>query len=54
MGRKERVMKTLDHEQPDRLPVDLGNSVWAGIRARANVPAENVAAMIEAVKEFNG
>lgn len=44
MTSRERVVKALNHEEPDKLPVDLGNSVWTGIHARA----------VEGLREYYG
>ena len=35
MTSRERVLKAINHEEPDRLPVDLGGSIVAGIMAGA-------------------
>jgi uroporphyrinogen decarboxylase len=35
MTSRERVLAALDHEEPDRLPVDLGGSIVTGINAMA-------------------
>lgn len=35
MTSRERVLAALDHEEPDRLPVDLGGSIVTGINAIA-------------------
>ncbi len=35
MTSRERVLATLNHEEPDRVPVDLGGSVVTGIHASA-------------------
>ncbi len=32
---RERVLKTLNHEEPDRVPIDLGGSIATGIMANA-------------------
>ena len=31
MTSRERVLRTLNHEEPDRVPVDMGSSVVSGI-----------------------
>jgi uroporphyrinogen decarboxylase len=31
MNSRERILKTLDHEEPDRVPFDLAGSTWTGI-----------------------
>jgi len=35
LSSRERVARALSHRQPDRVPVDFGNSSWTGIHARA-------------------
>ena len=35
MNRKERVLAALNHQEPDRVPVDLGGSDASGITAIA-------------------
>lgn len=35
MNSRERILKTLNHEEPDRIPFDLAGSVWTGITHRA-------------------
>ena len=35
MTSKERLHKTLNHEQPDRIPFDMGGSGTSGIHAKA-------------------
>ena len=61
MNSRQRVLKAVNFEQPDRVPIDLG-----GIRAsgqggyvfnqvhniQQNVPVENVEAMLNAAHEF--
>jgi hypothetical protein len=37
MTARERVIKALNHEQPDKVPVDLGGTVVTGISAKALV-----------------
>lgn len=31
MNSRERILKTLNHEEPDRIPFDLGGTPWTGI-----------------------
>jgi uroporphyrinogen decarboxylase len=31
MNSRERIFKTLNHEEPDRVPFDLGGTTWTGI-----------------------
>ena len=35
MTSRERVLKALNHEAPDRVPLDLGSSMMTGIMAQA-------------------
>jgi hypothetical protein len=35
MNSRERVLKTVNHEEPDRVPIDLGGSIVTGIMAGA-------------------
>ena len=35
MTSRERVLKTIRHEEPDRLPIDLGGMASSGIMAIA-------------------
>ncbi len=35
MTSRERVLKAINHEEPDRLPVDLGGTIMTGIMAQA-------------------
>lgn len=35
MTSRERVLKALNHEEPDRVPLDLGSTVMSGIMAQA-------------------
>ena len=30
MNHRERVLKTLEHKEPDRVPIDLGSTVNSG------------------------
>jgi len=31
MNSRERIFKTINHEEPDRIPLDLAGSIWTGI-----------------------
>jgi len=31
MNSRERVLKTLDHKEPDKIPIDLGSTIVTGI-----------------------
>jgi uroporphyrinogen decarboxylase len=31
MNSRERILQTLNHEEPDRVPFDLAGSTWTGI-----------------------
>ncbi len=35
MTSRERVLKAINHEEPDRLPLDIGSNVQSGIMAHA-------------------
>ena len=35
MNSRERILKTLNHEEPDRIPFDLAGSTWTGISGTA-------------------
>ena len=35
MNSHERVLKSLNHEEPDRIPIDLGATIATGIHATA-------------------
>ena len=35
MSSRERVLKTLNHEEPDRVPLDMGGTIMSGIMAHA-------------------
>lgn len=35
MNSRERILKTLSHEEPDRVPFDLAGTTWTGIAAKA-------------------
>ena len=35
MNSRERVLTTLNHKEPDRVPFDLGGTVVTGIQAKA-------------------
>jgi hypothetical protein len=37
MNSRERVLKTVNHQEPDRIPIDLGGSIVTGIMAGALV-----------------
>ena len=39
MNSRERISKTLNHEEPDRIPFDLAGSVWTGI---SNIAYQNL------------
>ncbi len=39
MNSRERILKTLNHEEPDQIPYDLAGSTWTGI---ANVAYKNL------------
>ena len=31
MNSRERILKALNHEEPDRIPFDLAGTTWTGI-----------------------
>jgi uroporphyrinogen decarboxylase len=35
MNSRERLLTSLDHKEPDRIPFDLGGTVLTGINAKA-------------------
>jgi uroporphyrinogen-III decarboxylase len=35
MSSRERVLRALDHEEPDRVPLDMGGTIMSGIMAQA-------------------
>ena len=35
MNSRQRVLLSLNHEEPDRVPYDMGGTVVTGIQARA-------------------
>lgn len=39
MNSRERILKTLNHEEPDRIPYDLAGSTWTGI---TNIAYQNL------------
>jgi hypothetical protein len=49
LSHRDRVLTVLNHETPDRLPVDLGGCPAGGIGIQAEVPAENIVAMFDAL-----
>jgi uroporphyrinogen-III decarboxylase len=55
MTGRERLRTALDQKQPDRVPLDSGGFGFNTIHnIQAKTPLENVIAMIDAVKDFNG
>jgi hypothetical protein len=47
MNSRERVLKAIDHEEPDRVPIDLGGSIVSGIMAGALVRLRRTLGMEE-------
>ena len=35
MNSRVRILKSINHEEPDRIPFDLVNSTWTGITKTA-------------------
>ena len=35
---RERVLESLNHKEPDRIPIDLGGTVMSGIMAETALP----------------
>ena len=60
MTSKERVLTAFAHKEPDKVPVDFGGMCTSMIDAqvvaqlREYYGLENIAALVNAVKEFNG
>ncbi|MHA1915150.1 MAG: hypothetical protein ACW986_11715 [Promethearchaeota archaeon] len=57
MNSRERVMIALNHAEPDKVPIDLGDNV-TDIHISANVhnitaevPPENIVALFDAIKD---
>ena len=53
MNSRERVLKTINHEEPDRIPIDLGGSVVSGIMAGALVRLRRKLGWDETVKVYD-
>ena len=58
MKSRDRILAAINHQQPDRVPVDMGSTPSSGISATVHnilpdVPPRNIIAMFDAVKEFN-
>lgn len=49
MNSRERLLKALDHQEPDRVPLDLGSTQVSGIHV---VAYQNLIAMWEALREY--
>ena len=53
MNSRERILTTLDHREPERVPFDLGACQVTGIHnIQADVPPDNIIAMWEALQEY--
>ena len=37
MNSRERLVTSLDHKEPDRVPIDMGGTVVSGIHSQAYV-----------------
>ncbi|MDF1513697.1 MAG: uroporphyrinogen decarboxylase family protein [Anaerolineae bacterium] len=53
MNSRERVMKAINHEEPDRIPIDLGGSIVSGIMAGALVRLRRKLGWDDAVKVYD-
>ena len=58
MKSRDRILAAINHQQPDRIPVNPGSAPISGISATVHnilrdVPSRNIIAMFDAVKEFN-
>jgi uroporphyrinogen-III decarboxylase len=50
---RERVLKAIAHQEPDRIPIDLGGSITSGISAYALVRLRNHLGMKRPVKVYD-
>jgi hypothetical protein len=53
MNSRERVLKAINHQEPDRVPVDLGGSIVTGIMAGALVRLRRRLGMDETVRVYD-
>ncbi len=53
MNSRERVLKAINHEEPDRVPIDLGGSIVTGIMAGALVQLRKHLKMDKPVKVYD-
>lgn len=53
MNSRERVLKAVDHEEPDRVPIDLGGSLVTGIMAGALVKLRRHLGFAPTVKVYD-
>lgn len=53
MNSRERVMKSLNHEEPDHIPIDLGGSIVSGIMAGALVRLRRRMGLNDTVKVYD-
>ncbi len=53
MNSRERVLKTINHEEPDRIPIDLGGSIVSGIMAGALVRLRRKMGLDDTVRVYD-
>ena len=53
MNSRERVMKAINHEEPDHVPIDLGGSIVSGIMAGALVRLRRKMGLNATVKVYD-
>ena len=53
MNSRERVVKTINHQEPDRVPIDLGGSLVSGIMAGALVRLRRHLGLSEEVRVYD-
>ncbi len=53
MNSRERVLKAINHEEPDRVPIDLGGSLVTGIMAGALVKLREHLGLDHTVKVYD-
>ena len=53
MNSRERVLMTVDHQEPDQVPIDLGGSIVTGIMAGALVQLRRHLGLDESVKIYD-
>ena len=53
MNSRERVQKVINHQEPDRIPIDLGGSIVSGIMAGALVKLKQHVGLNDQVKVYD-